>query len=327
MAPLPISIADLESSLSGEPRIRDLRLAEALGFEAPYGIRKLISRHIEALVRFGEVFSTVDKTPHPTGSEGIGRATDPVLADIVRRPGRPGRTYWLNRRQALYICAKSEAALAAEVTLQMVEVFDAHLEQRRLPANPEPPLLPTPGELRLYLRMLAEYRQALGPAAAAWLIRRLPLPCPPAEVLAHEGVHTVDSLEGEACLRHLAAFDLGGVTVGTAIARVAADRIGEAFLARRLAQLGAAIAPAGGRGCLAVANGGEDLQLDQAFAGSPWAGRRWRQALRTLPGARAAAGTIPFTDSRNGLRATLIPLDVALQILAPPAGDLSPQAG
>lgn len=46
--------ADLNVHVNHEPRIADLRLAEALGFAQPRDVRKLIERHREALERFGE---------------------------------------------------------------------------------------------------------------------------------------------------------------------------------------------------------------------------------------------------------------------------------
>lgn len=96
-----IPLADLD----GEPRARDVDIAERLGFERPDRIKALVERHTEALERFGEVVTTVVKTS--------------------ARGGRPGKNYWLNKKQALYLCTKSEAPAAAEVTIQMVEVFDA----------------------------------------------------------------------------------------------------------------------------------------------------------------------------------------------------------
>lgn len=42
--------------------------------------------------------------------------------------GRPGKTFLLNRKQCLYICAKSETPKAAEVTIMMVDLFDNWLE-------------------------------------------------------------------------------------------------------------------------------------------------------------------------------------------------------
>jgi hypothetical protein len=38
--------------------------------------------------------------------------------------GRPGKEYWLTKKQCLYLCTKSETPNATEVTIQMVEVFD-----------------------------------------------------------------------------------------------------------------------------------------------------------------------------------------------------------
>jgi hypothetical protein len=44
--------------------------------------------------------------------------------------GRPGGAYRLNKRQALYIIAKSDTPRAADLTVQMVDVFDAYLAGR-----------------------------------------------------------------------------------------------------------------------------------------------------------------------------------------------------
>ncbi len=103
-----LSLADLNTSVNHEPRIQDDRLAEALGFPRLRKIKDLIARHIEALQRFGEVCTTAGQTSE--------------------RGGRPGKVYWLNKRQCLYLCTKSETANASEVTIQMVEVFDAYLK-------------------------------------------------------------------------------------------------------------------------------------------------------------------------------------------------------
>ncbi len=99
-------IADLNTSIDGTPRMLDLTLAGALGFSNRHMIRKLISRHDQPLTRFGEVVSMVEKTSD--------------------KGGRPGKAYYLNKKQALYICTKSETENATEVTIQMVEVFDAY---------------------------------------------------------------------------------------------------------------------------------------------------------------------------------------------------------
>lgn len=106
----PLQLSDLNTTINHEPRIKDIRLAETLGFEAPLRIRSLIDRHAESLARFG-VLTTVVETSSAQG-------------------GRPGRVFWLNKRQALFLCTKSEAPLATEATVQMVEVFDAYLAGR-----------------------------------------------------------------------------------------------------------------------------------------------------------------------------------------------------
>jgi phage regulator Rha-like protein len=103
-------IADLNTSIDGTPRMMDLTLAEALGFARASNIRRIISRHVASLRRFGEVCSTMEQTMKNKDNLG----------------GRPGKAYYLNKKQALYICTKSETENATEVTIQMVEVFDAY---------------------------------------------------------------------------------------------------------------------------------------------------------------------------------------------------------
>ncbi len=111
-----ISLHDIDMSIDPQkPRIRDLRLAELLGFERPRNIRKLIQRCENALKSFGGlVCSTVEPT-----SKG----------------GRPSKEYYLNERQALYLCTKSEAPNAVDITIQMVEVFHA-VKTGRFQSNP-----------------------------------------------------------------------------------------------------------------------------------------------------------------------------------------------
>ncbi|WP_322997494.1 hypothetical protein [Castellaniella sp.] len=111
-----LAISALNTSISADPRIEDLRIAKALGYAVPRMIRKLIARHIKPLQRFGEVCSTVEQT----GEKG----------------GRPAKAYWLNKKQALYICTKSETEKATEATIEMVEVFDAYLEGKSAPSIP-----------------------------------------------------------------------------------------------------------------------------------------------------------------------------------------------
>ena len=118
---LNLSAADLIDA-DGEPRIRDLKLAEALGFGDKHKIRSLIERHCEALQRFGRISATV--------AENTGR-------------GRKGTALYLNRKQALYLCTKSETRNATEATIAMVEIFDAWRAGRLVPS----PTIPTTPDL------------------------------------------------------------------------------------------------------------------------------------------------------------------------------------
>ncbi|MFG1304153.1 hypothetical protein V5F34_08440 [Xanthobacter autotrophicus] len=112
ITPRPLALADLNTAVNHEPRIQDERLAEALGFPRLRKIKDLIARHLEPLARLGEICTTVGQNTDPKGR------------------GRPGRTYWLTKRQCLYLCSKSETANATEITIEMVTVFDAYTESR-----------------------------------------------------------------------------------------------------------------------------------------------------------------------------------------------------
>jgi predicted DNA-binding transcriptional regulator AlpA len=95
----PLPIAPIE----GEPRIRDIDLATRLGFDRPRDIRKLIERHGDALDALGP------------------RAT---VARVIN--GGKANEYYLNRKQAVFITAKSETAEATDITIEIIERFDAY---------------------------------------------------------------------------------------------------------------------------------------------------------------------------------------------------------
>ena len=92
--------------IDGELRILDTDLAARLGFAEPAQIRKLIKRHEVSLVQMG-VISTVEIT---SGVKG----------------GRPGVAYCLNRKQAIFVAAKSETVTATDITIEIIERFDAY---------------------------------------------------------------------------------------------------------------------------------------------------------------------------------------------------------
>jgi prophage antirepressor-like protein len=110
-----LSLSDLNTTVNHEPRVHDLRLAEALGFVQPRDIRKIIERNCAELNDYG-VCATVAQTPSK-GSVG----------------GRPSAEYWLNEPQAILIAMFARTERAAEVRKQIVEVF---LQWRRATTTP-----------------------------------------------------------------------------------------------------------------------------------------------------------------------------------------------
>jgi hypothetical protein len=124
-----LQFTDINTEVNHEPRILDVRLAEALGFSQSAQIRPLIERHKEALERFGEVFRTVRKT--------------------TSKGGRPSNENWLNKKQAIYICTKSETENATEITIHVVETFYAVRHGTLQPAELNLDDVITPHEQRM----------------------------------------------------------------------------------------------------------------------------------------------------------------------------------
>lgn len=99
----------LEVGDDGLPRVRDLDLAERLGYERPADIRELIQRRESDL---GEVFRTVRQTAKNKG-------------------GRPGTEYWLTEEQAYLVAAKSETPQAMAITKLLIRAFIAARDELR----------------------------------------------------------------------------------------------------------------------------------------------------------------------------------------------------
>lgn len=112
----------------GEPRIRDVDLADRLGFDRPRDIRKLIARHADSLAELGP------------------RAT---VARVIN--GGEATEHLLNKKQAIFITAKSETPTATEITIEIIERFDAY-ERGLIGAATTPPLT--------HDQQLAEVREA-----------------------------------------------------------------------------------------------------------------------------------------------------------------------
>ena len=106
--------------VNGELRIYDLHLAERLGFSQAFDIRKLIKRYEAKLLNFG-ILATVAK--------------------IHEGAGRPTNEYYLNQKQAIFVCMKSETDKAADVQVEIVHVFDAYLNgQLSVQPTPDGPM-------------------------------------------------------------------------------------------------------------------------------------------------------------------------------------------
>ena len=160
---MALSITSTDLNLfDDEPRVLDLRLAEALGFGKTMNIRQLIKRNEPELGQYGEVFCTAQKTS-PAG-------------------GRPGLEYWLNEAQALLVCMFSRTDQAARVRRELVELFMAWRRGKALGGTgagstalfplDEQPL----GLLWAKIALLKEVRLGHGSRAAAQLYATLGLP-------------------------------------------------------------------------------------------------------------------------------------------------------
>jgi phage antirepressor YoqD-like protein len=103
-----ITMPDLSlTPINGEPRIQDVLLGKRLGFDRPRDIRKLIERHAEKLKKINH------------------------CATVARRPESGGREvteYYLDRKQSIFICMKSETDNAVDVQMEIIEVYDAYLD-------------------------------------------------------------------------------------------------------------------------------------------------------------------------------------------------------
>jgi hypothetical protein len=101
--------------INGEPRIHDLALAERLGFERPRKIRELIKRNYGKLLKFG-------------GCPTVGRIVEGNLTN----------EYYLNQKQAMFICMKSETEKAFDVQADIIHVYEAYLNGDLRPPVSQP---------------------------------------------------------------------------------------------------------------------------------------------------------------------------------------------
>ncbi|HLN23879.1 MAG TPA: hypothetical protein VK558_07845 [Patescibacteria group bacterium] len=135
----PISVTDINTTVSHDPRILDVRVAARLGYERPADIRELIERNADELATYGEVFRTVRKT----GSKG----------------GRPGKEFWLNEAQTLLVCMFSKTDAAATVRKEVIEVYMAY--RRAALSGDLPASIENSPHVQNARRILQEEREAV----------------------------------------------------------------------------------------------------------------------------------------------------------------------
>lgn len=145
----------------GEPRIKDLRLAEVLDFSQTRDIRQLIKRNSDELNQHGEVCGAVTQT----SASG----------------GRPAMEYLLNEAQALVISMLARTPKAPEVRKMVIDVFMEWRRGQLAPRRPEAPE-PITGEavpvLTAKLALVREARHLFGHDRAKSLWQEVGLPVP-----------------------------------------------------------------------------------------------------------------------------------------------------
>lgn len=274
--------------LDAEPRIQDLKLAEALNFSQTYDIRQLIKRNAEELAQHGEVFGTTPKTS-PNG-------------------GRPGTEFWLNEPQSLLVCMFSRTERAAEVRAEIISVFMAW---RRGRAGGLPGPIPSTAEsiggeplavITAKLGIVRESRLIHGPERARVLWDRLGLPSVPAgpELLADDARACIEHLLSVALVDDPAFGQPRTVRHAVAAALDGGENADAALRARGIRVLEH-------EDGFVVAN--SHPAIVAMFAGTRWANNRHPAALRHYPGARKVGPTKFGTIS--GHRGWLIPGEAA----------------
>ena len=129
-----ISLSDLNTTINHEPRILDIKIAEALGMVQPLNIRATIEANKAELALHGEVFTQSVKTS--------------------KSGGRPSSAYYLNEAQAILLCMFSRTEKAAIVRKGVIEVFMAW-RKGQLPA------LQTSTAKKMHFDAVGEMNQAI----------------------------------------------------------------------------------------------------------------------------------------------------------------------
>ncbi len=282
------SLSDINIEIDGEPRLRDLTIADRLGYERPRDIRELIKRNLEELGTYGAAPYRTALLSRPQG--GVVQVDE----------------YWLNEPQSLLICMFSKTDMAAEVRRALIELFLAWRrgELPPAPSQAESGADPLPRlDLRMWHDLVNLTYRVKGQKAAARLLDMSPLPQPPSA----EAVTVPDDASAAECLEHLLCWEIDGTrTVADLLAAQPPKNSRDALVLRNH---GIWLAPRGRSGWIAVSN--TLAPLNQCFNGTAWAGGGWRAALIRLSGAQASPYALHYGATCT--RAVLIPPELIRQ--------------
>lgn len=164
-----------------EPRIRDLDLAEKLGFKEPRAIRKLIKRYVKS----GDL------------------SRDSMRDTVSRIEIRPGvfrddtiSEAWLTEAEALFVIAKSTTPMANAITREVIDVFLAYRRGKLAPVAQSADLAAV-REAMGELRRVCEEIRALSEAVRS--------PAPPEATIGVAGARRVSAVLNEAAAHHAVA--------------------------------------------------------------------------------------------------------------------------
>lgn len=268
---------------NGEPRIKDLRLAEVLDFAQARDIRQLIKRNSNELSHHGGICGAVPQnSPDPLGR------------------GRPAMEYLLNEAQALVISMLARTPKAPEVRKMVIDVF---MEWRRGQLAPARNTTPDPitGEavpvLTAKLALVREARHLFGHDRAKSLWQEVGLPVPE---YAPDGGQE----EARRCLEQILGYvpDASGPMANTSVREMIELAMDDNEAAERsCATLGIRMATPDQDGFL-ISN--RHPLIVARFRGTDWDYGRHVRVLRRLTGA------CPAPKARYGTfeaRGTFIP--------------------
>lgn len=272
------------TTYNGEPRIKDLRLAEVLDFAEKRAIRKLIKRNEPELRQHGEVCGAVQQTPLEE-------------RDTV---SRPGMEYLLNEAQALVISMLARTPKAPEVRKMVIDVFMEWRRGQLAPARTSTPE-PITGEavpvLTAKLALVREARHLFGHDRAKSLWQEVGLPVPE---YAPDGGQE----EARRCLEQILGYmpDASGPMANTSVREMIELAMDDNEAAERsCATLGIRMATPDQDGFL-ISN--RHPLIVARFRGTDWDYGRHVRVLRRLTGA------CPAPKARYGTfeaRGTFIP--------------------